>query len=195
MSQPGNSPQLSVSESLPEKVNFTDLCARGLKQIIVCCTPHFKKVQSCIINWKRIMFCMSLLLRLLELHGCLLGFIHSMIVRPLCLLMRFTRRGTREGNCSLHTTPSVKCYLGWLHTTGTTMPGTCQSTGAKWCCCHRPTPTPMRYLWTDSLQSSAAHSHKFLLITQLSKRWTGIRRQMVVLLVSVLTEEPFRAGT
>ena len=34
--------QLSVSESLPEKVNFTDLCARGLKQI-VCCTPHFKK--------------------------------------------------------------------------------------------------------------------------------------------------------
>ena len=136
------------------------------------------------------MFCMSLLLRLLELHGCLLGFIHySMIVRPLCLLMRFTRRGTREGNCSLHTTPSVKCYLGWLHTTGTTMPGTVMS--VYWCemvLLPQSHPTPMRYLWTDSLQSSAAHSHKFLLITQLSERWTGIRRQMVVLLVSVLKE-------
>ena len=42
MSQPSNSPQLSVSESLHEKVNLTDLCARGLKQI-VCCYPHFKK--------------------------------------------------------------------------------------------------------------------------------------------------------
>ena len=113
MSQPGNSPQLSVSESLLylKKSIFTDLCARGLKQIIVCCTPHFKKVQSCIINCKIIMFCMSLLLQLLELHGCLLGFIHSMIVRPLCLLMRFTRRGTREGNCSLHTTRSIREML------------------------------------------------------------------------------------
>ena len=42
MSQPGNSPQLSVSESLPEKINFADICARGVNQI-VCCTPHFKK--------------------------------------------------------------------------------------------------------------------------------------------------------
>ena len=83
MSQPSNSPQFSVSESLPEKVNLTDLCTRGLKQIIVCCTPHFKKVQSCIINWKIIMFCMSLLLRLLELHGCLLGFIHTCVARLL----------------------------------------------------------------------------------------------------------------
>ena len=35
------------------------------------------------------------------------------------------------------------------------MPDTCQSTGAKWCYCRRPISTPMRYLWTDSLQSSA----------------------------------------
>ena len=167
MSQPSNSPQLSVSESLHEKVNFTDLCARGLKQI-VCCTPHFKKVQSCIINWKIIMFCMSLLLRLLELHGCLLGFIHSMIGMPQCLLMRFTRRLTREGNYSLHTTPSVKCYLGWLHTTGITMPGTCQSAGAKWCCCHRPTPshesvTCGRTVWSPAQRNrtSSCWSHNW----------------------------------
>ena len=94
------------------------------------------------------MFCMLLLLRRLELHDAfcrndhrkLAAFWDSYIawlVGPYVCCC-----DSREGNCSLHTTPSVKCYLGWLHTPGTTIPGTCQSTGAKWCCCHRPTPTP-----------------------------------------------------